>query len=242
VRVLPLALWVLLLLVSPSKAGELLISAAMGVKELITAVGKDFEREKGHTVIFNFASSGKLARQVEMGAGVDLYVSASKFWADYLKEKGLLKSVSPFARTDLVVVTYKGSKVTSLKEAKRIALGDSLAPVGKYALQSLKNLGLYDELKNRLVYAPDVRQITIWVATKNADAGIIYYSDYLRFKDRLKLLEVLPESSHDPVKFYVGVVSSSQKKKLAEEFKEFLLSAPSTTYKRFGFSRCEGEN
>lgn len=214
----------------------------MGTKELVTAIGKDFEKEKGHLVIFNFASSGKLAGQIERGADVDVYISASRFWANYLKEKGLLESVSPFAKTELVVVTYRSSKITSLQEAERIALGDRLAPVGKYAIQALQKLGLYDKLRDRLVYAPNVRQITIWVTTKNADAGIIYYSDYLKFKDRLKLLEVLPETSHDPIRFYVGIVSSSKKKEVAGEFKEFLLSAPSSTYKSFGFSKCGERN
>jgi len=239
VRALLLALWILLFWAFPCRAEELLVSAAMGVRELLTALGKDFEKKEGLPVVFNFASSGKLAGQIEGGAEVDVYISASRFWANYLKRKKLLKSVSPFAKTELVVVTYKGSEVTSLQDAETVAVGDRLAPVGKYALQSLKKLGLYSKLKNRLVYAPDVRQIAVWVATKNADAGIIYYSDYLKFKDRLKLLEILPETSHDPIRFYVGIVSSSKKKEIAEKFKEFLLSAPSNTYKRFGFSKCK---
>ncbi len=224
-------------LLSNSFAAELSISAAMGTRELVSEIGNRFEKQTGNRVIFNFSSSGKLAKQIESGAPADVYISASKFWMDYLVKKGVVdkESTLPFAKTKLVLVVPKNSKVTSLENAEKIAVGDKLAPVGKYALETLKKLGLYEKVKEMLVFAPTVRQITIWVITGNADAGIVYYSDYLKFKDKLKLIEVFPENSHRPIMFYVGLVNSSQKKDLGKKFEEFLLSQDEKEFEKFGF-------
>ncbi len=222
------------------QAAQLEVSAAMGTRELVLKLGKMFEERTGNRVVFNFSSSGKLARQVESGAPADVYISASKFWMDYLIKKGIVDSVFPFAGTELVLVAPKGSKLKSLKEAERIAVGDRLAPVGMYALQTLRNLGILDEVKGKLVFAPNVRQITVWVITGNADAGIIYYSDYLKFRKRLRLVRVFPETSHDPIRFYIGLVRSSSGKKVSREFESFLLSQDEKVYSDFGFFKVKG--
>ncbi len=235
--ILAVVTFIITFVFSNSFAAELSISAAMGTRELISEIGNRFEKQTGNRVIFNFSSSGKLAKQIESGAPADVYISASKFWMDYLVKKGVVdkESALPFAKTKLVLVVPKNSKVTSLEKAEKIAVGDNLSPVGKYALETLKNLGLYEKVKERLVFAPTVRQITIWVITGNADAGIIYYSDYLKFKDKLRLIEVFPESSHRPIMFYVGLVNSSQKKNLGKKFEEFLLSQDGKEFEKFGF-------
>ncbi len=229
----------LLLLPITSSAKEFLISSAAGVMEFTKEVGREFERERGCKVIFNFSSSGRIAKQIEAGAPTDLFISASAFWVNYLKERGLLKpeTVRPFAKTNLVVVTLKGSKVESLSQAATIAVGNKFAPVGVYALESLKSLGLYGKLKGRLIYAPTVRQITLWVISGNADAGIIYYSDYLKYRDKLKLIEVLPEKSHSPIEFFTACTGSNLRE--CKEFEEFLRGVPEETYQKFGLKKVK---
>ncbi len=224
-------------------AAELSVSAAMGVREFISYLGKEFENKTGSRVVFNFSSSGKLANQIEFGAPVDVYISASDFWMNYLVSKGIVdkNTVFPFAGTELAVVTFVKSGITSLQEAKRIAIGDELAPVGRYAVEALKNLGLYGKLKNRFVFAPTVRHIAVWVITGNADVGVVYYSDYLKFKDRLKLLKILPKDSHSPILFYIGLVRSTHQRALAEKFEKFLFSVGEEEFKKFGFYKIKGD-
>ena len=228
-------LGVLLLLTAPAFSRELWVFCAMGIRDLAKATAKDFKEK----VVFNFSSSGKLAKQIEMGAPADLYLSANKFWVDYLKGKGLLEkdTITPVAKTELVVIAPKNSKIKGLSQAEKIAVGDRSAPVGRYALESLKRLGLYDKLKGKLVFAPNVRQVAVWVATGNADAGIVYLSDYLRFKNEVKLLEVLPESSHEPIVFYGAVVKGAKNGAAAEKFLKKLKNEPEETFEKFGFKR-----
>ncbi len=231
----------ILLFISASVYGkELLISAALGTKELVKTVGEEFQKETGEKVIFNFSSSGKLINQIVAGAPSDIYISASKFWVDYGVKKGALngKTVKPFAETSLVLIAPRDGKAKRVTDAKRIAVGDRLAPVGKYAVETLKNLGIYEKVKDRLIYAPTVRQITVWVMTGNADLGIVYYSDYFKFRDRVKLIKIFPDRLHTPIRFYVGCVKGGNLKE-CREFEKALLQTGSSTFNKFGFRKVE---
>jgi molybdate transport system substrate-binding protein len=225
----------------PSFATELLVSSAAGISSFVKEAGELFFKESGVKVSYNISSSGRIAKQIEMGAPTSLFVSASKYWIDYLSKLSLLEeeTVFPFATTRLVVVAPKDSSLKSLKEAQTIAVGNRFAPVGSYAVESLKNLGLYDELKERLVYAPTVKQIALWVASGNADAGIIYYSDYLAYKDRLRLVGELPPDSHSPIYFYAACVKESEEKKACRDFGTLLKELPPSFYRKFGFEKVE---
>jgi len=235
-----LLLIIIIALLSPlASAAELLVSSAVGAKSFVETAGKEFEKTRGIRVLFNFSSSGKIAKQIELGAPTDLFISASKFWIDYLLEKKLLlpSSVKPLAGTKLVLISPKSSGLRSILDARRIAVGDKYAPVGKYAIETLKGLGIYEKVRKRLVFAPNAKQVAVWVVTGNADAGIVYYSDYLKFKDNLRLVEVFPDSLHSPIKFWMGVVRSSRSLKLAEDFEDFMLSLSNELYEKFGFEK-----
>ena len=231
------------LFVGNSYANDLLISAAMGTKDLVSKIGADFQRKTGVNVAFNFSSSGRLAKQIEAGAPADVYISASKFWMNYLLKKGFIfpSTAKPFASTKLVLVVPLNSHITSITEARKIAVGNRLAPVGKYAIETLKNLGIYDELKNKLIYAPTVRQISVWVMTGNADAGIIYYSDYVKFKNKLKLLKVFPDRLHEPITFWVGIVKGTRNYSKAKRFENFIFNTKDKVFERFGFEKLSGD-
>lgn len=231
---------VLLLLSTATYGKELFIFAAMGTKGLVKTVGNEFQRETGTRLTLNFASSGKLLNQIVAGAPSDVYISASKFWADYgVKRKTLLKeTVKPFAETSLVLIAPKNGKVKELTEAQKIAVGNRLSPVGKYAIETLKNLEVYGRVKEKLVYAPTVRQVTVWVMTENADLGIVYYSDYLKFKDKVKLIKVFPDNLHNPIRFYVACVKGGNLKE-CKEFERALSETKDFIYKKFGFRKVK---
>jgi len=211
---------------------ELFVFCAAGSKELVEEVAKRFEKEKEVKVIMNVSSSGVLAKQIELGANGDVFISANEYWMKYLKDKGILKTYFPFAQTKLVLVARKGSSVSSFNEAEKIAVGDRLAPVGRYALETLKKIGVYDSVKQKLVFAPTVRHITVWVITGNADLGIIYYSDFLKFKDKLKLVKIFGEDTHSPILFFVSGITDKAESK---EFVRMLMELDTKTLLKYGF-------
>ena len=72
----------------------------------------------------------------------------------------------------------------------------------------LTHLGLYDRLKPKFVLAKDVRQVLTYVATGNADAGIVYATD-ARISSKVKVVATAPAGSHSPVIYPIAIVKDS---------------------------------
>ncbi len=190
----------------------------MGAKEAAKEIIDAFEKETHNKVFASFSSSGKLAKQIEAGAPCDLFISASPFWVDYLKRKKLIIKEAPIAKTKLVLVTSQKFNVKNIKDickAEKIAIGNyKFAPFGKYAVEALKNLRLWQCIKNKVLLANNVAQATMWVITENVDLAIIYFSDYLIFQRKLKVVTIFPEETHSPIVFTAAAITPEGKKLL----------------------------
>src|SRR4029077_2246386 len=111
---------------------------------------------------------GMLARQIEDGAPVDVFVSAGWPEVERLQAKGLVADEPVVvARNRLVVVVPKGSPwigqdpkaLLESPDVAKIASGDpKTVAVGKYAKQALEAAGLWASLEPKMVFASEVRQ------------------------------------------------------------------------------------
>jgi molybdate transport system substrate-binding protein len=168
-----------------SERDELVVSAAASLQEVMTAAAESFEAaHPSVSVQLNFASSGSLRQQIELGSPVEVFVSASTDHVDRLVESGLVESADRriFARNELVLVTTKES-VRTLDDLQddavtRVAIGDPRSvPAGQYALQWLESEGLWESIKEKTVLGGDVRQVLSYVERGEVDAGIVYATD-----------------------------------------------------------------
>ena len=233
---------IVLLFMKGAFASEIVVSAAASTREVVNDIATLFEKKTGIKVVKNFTSSGKLAQQIAAGAPVDVYISASKKWIEFLKRRNLLKEVKPFASNELVVITSLDSSFSTLgdlRKARVVAIGDyRFAPCGKYAREALQNFGLWEDLKDRLILGKDVNQVVFWVMTGNADAGIVYRTDYMRIKDRVRKIYTFPENSHGQIAYFIAVVSNSKHPLEAEKFVSFFLKQKGVL-REYGFKPVE---
>ena len=77
-------------------------------------------------------------------------------------------------------------------------------PVGQYAEESLRALGLWDRLQPKLVLAENVRQALEYVARGEVDAGFVYTTDAAVRADRVKEAFRPGEDTYRPVLYPVG--------------------------------------
>lgn len=229
-----------------SKPADLTVSAAISLKDALDAITPLYAKaEPTITLHFNLGASGTLQQQIEQGAPVDVYISAAPEQMDALAKEGQLLAGT---RHDLVrntivlIVPAGGSRVSTFKDllgpgVKFVAIGEPhTVPAGKYAQEVLTHLGLYDQLKSKFVLAKDVRQVLTYVATGNADAGIVYATD-AKISSQVKVVAVAPEDSHSPVVYPVAVLKSAKNPASAKSFVEFLLSASAQNiFQKYGFS------
>ncbi|HET7342255.1 MAG TPA: molybdate ABC transporter substrate-binding protein, partial [Methylomirabilota bacterium] len=177
-----LALLLALAAAPPSASAETLTcSVAISMKEAVEEVGRRFTAtHPGVTLSYNFGASGALARQIEAGAPVDLFVSAGQQQMDELARAGLLVAGTRrvFARNVLSVVVPADAALVPARPVdlldarlRHVVIGNPrTVPVGQYAEQSLRALGLWERLQPRLVLAENVRQALDYVARGEVDA------------------------------------------------------------------------
>src|SRR5437763_4401789 len=148
-RTLVTLLLVLGLLAVPGAAGaqEMMISAAISMKDAVEALGKRFAQGRpGVTLRYNFGCSGELQKQIEAGAPVDVFVSAAQRQMDELERRGLIVAASRrvFARNVLVAIKPADSTLDLAKPAdlldpriQKIVIGNPrTVPVGQYTEES----------------------------------------------------------------------------------------------------------
>jgi molybdate transport system substrate-binding protein len=162
-----------------SSASAEVFAAAASLKPVMEKVAAQFEKEKGIRMDGVYGASGQLARQIEMGAPYDLYLSADEKWAKYLEEKGKLEKVRPVAECPLVLwwAAEKAPSLDLVKDAKvRVAIADpAVAPYGALAKGYLEKAKLYGKIEkeNRLVIAGDVLKAGLAAKSGGADAAYI---------------------------------------------------------------------
>lgn len=227
---------------------ELNISAASSLKEAMARIEKEYEKiNEDVNLVINYGSSGSLQQQIEQGAPCDVFISAGQTQMKALKKANLLLegTYKDLLENDLVLIAPKDSDISNLEDittnkVKHIAIGEpSSVPAGKYADEVLVNLDLKDKVKDKLVFAKDVKEVLAWTQLKNAEVGFVYYSDTIN-TDNIKIVETMPSTSHSSIIYPIAVIKESNKQNDAKEFEEFLLSKEGQAIlKDFGYKSVE---
>jgi molybdate transport system substrate-binding protein len=166
------------------------IAAASDLKFALEEVAARYRQETGTSVRLVFGSSGNLSTQILNGAPFDVFLSADESLTKKIHFAGLSDDAGQvFGRGRLVLYLPKGSQVKAdsqlagLEQAlktgviKRLAIANpDHAPYGHRAMQALKNSGLWAVAQPALVLGENVSQAASFVATGNAQAGLIAWS------------------------------------------------------------------
>ena len=128
-------------------AAEIQVYAAASLTDVLTEIGEQYQKETGDQLIFNFAASSILARQIEEGAPADIFFSADEAKMDSLQKKQLIvpETRKSLLSNTLVIVVPEDSKL-KLSSAKDlvnvkgyIAIAEpKTVPAGIYAKEYLK--------------------------------------------------------------------------------------------------------
>lgn len=243
------ALVVTLLLVSgvsPAAAEELLVSAAISLKDPLEQIGRRFAGARDAAVRFNFGASGELQRQIEAGAPVDVFVSASAREVDALVAAGRVDAATRRLVAGNVLIAIKPSDLpldlpgpSDLldRRVRRVALGNPrTVPAGQYARQSLEALGLWARIEPKMVFAENVRQVLDWVARGEVDVGFVYATDAVLRRDQVRLAFPVPDDTHAPIVYVAAVVAATRQPERARAFVDVLASRDAElVFRRFGF-------
>lgn len=234
---------------SPSiKQREIRVAAAADLKFAFDALADEFRAIHPDVALtVTYGSSGNFYAQLSNGAPFDIFLSADIQYPRKLIESGIADKDSEFlyAIGHLVVWVPNNTKlnVSSLSAltdpaVKKIAIANpTVAPYGHAAEAALKKSGIYEQVKDRLVFGENIAQAAQFVESQAADAGMIALSlaKSAAMRDKGRYWEVPPDLY--PRLDQGGVVMKSAKdREAALSLRSFILSDEGRTIlKRFGF-------
>lgn len=210
---------------------ELRISAATSLKDALTEVQPAFEKANNVRLVYNFGASGVLQKQIEGGAPVDVFASASPKQIDELVAKGLVsaESTTTFAGNDLVIFVPKGNPAhitgpRDLASAQRLTTGNpASAPHGAKAQEWLTRLGMWDGLESKFAFAENAAQTYEYVSRGEVDAGIGFASE-VDGKSDVEVVYTVPAGEITPIRYVAAPVAGSPQQALDSAFLTFLHS------------------
>jgi molybdate transport system substrate-binding protein len=228
--------------------GTVAVAAASDLTYAMNEIAANFEKATGCTVRLSLGSSGNFLTQIENGAPFDVFFSADIAYPKKLEMEGLAAPGSTYlyAVGKIVLWTRKDSRVdvgkgfSALRDpaVKKIAIANpEHAPYGRAAEEALRQSGVYDAIKDRLVLGENISQAAEFVESGNADAGILALSLVVSpaMKDKGRAWNI-PENLYAPIQQGAVVVGAAANPQGARQFLDYIkLPATAALLERYGF-------
>ena len=234
---------IFLILSSQAIASDLFMYCGAGLRQPVDVLLKDYRQQTGVNTIVEFGGSGQLLTRFKATGKGDLYLPGSQFYVDQLKKDGrVLFSLPVVLHTPVVAVNKKmADKVKTFadlaKPGVRVGLGDPKAmALGRTAEDILNNSGIKAGiLKNTVVRAATVKQLTLYVVRGDVAAAIIARADAVQNPDSLVFFEIDP-NWYTPEIVTAAVLDSAKDPGEARKLAEYLGSPHAiTVFGKYGF-------
>ena len=237
-------------------SGDLYVFIAASLNNVMEVIQKDFNEEYPDVnILFNADSSGTLQTQIEEGSRCDIFFSAATKQMDALVDEELAKkdSVVDLLENKVVLIKPKGgeTKVTgfeNITDAANIALAGEDVPVGQYAREIFKNLGIEDDVnKMEINEGKNVTEVLASVSEGSNEVGIVYATDAASVADKVDIIAEAPEGSlKTPVLYPVGLTedkeASDSEAAAADAFLAYLQTDEALkVFEEYGFTPYKAE-
>lgn len=241
-----------LLICSPfaaTQAAGVTVFAAASLKNVLEEIAPAYEAKTGDTLQVSLSGSSGLARQIQLGAPADIFISANTVWMDFLQENGLIDPASRFdlLGNELVVIgagpdapTIDLAELPALLGTGRLAMAQlDAVPAGIYGKAALEHLGLWSRLAAKVAQTGNVRAALVLVSLGEAPFGIVYATDAIADKNVTIVARFTP-ASHAPIIYPVAAVAGAKPDRTAP-FLAFLRGeAARAVFERHGFRFLAG--
>jgi molybdate transport system substrate-binding protein len=155
------------------------VATAANVQFAMGELKKEFNKQTGIEIKTVLSSSGKLTAQINNGAPFDVFMSADMNFPQKLYDEGFATTKpKTYAYGTLVLWTMKdldlSDSISLLKSDKvvKIALANpKTAPYGQESVNSLNYYKIFDQVKNKIVYAESISQVNNYISSMVADIG-----------------------------------------------------------------------
>ncbi|MGV8135128.1 MAG: molybdate ABC transporter substrate-binding protein [Mangrovibacterium sp.] len=207
------------------------VAAAANLRYVFEEIQTTYTRQYPQvSVSANFGSSGTLLQQIINGADFNLFMAADDQFPVKLKDQGAASGeVKVYAEGKLVLWSNtldvsKGLEILTDPSVRRIAVAKpELAPYGDRAIECLKKAGLYEKVKDKIVFADNISQTAQFAQTGNAEVAFLAMSLTLTPDMKGSVCELDP-GMYKPIKQAMVLVKNWKANPDAVKFMQFILS------------------
>ena len=217
-------------------AGTIRIAVAANVSYAIDDLKKAFNKIHPDTKVqVVLGSSGKLTAQIKHGAPYQLFMSANMKYPEALyKDKVAVTKPLVYAQGTLAYLSHKpqdfskGMALTKDENIKKIAVANpKTAPYGKATVEAMKSASVYEEVKNKFVFAESISQTVSYTVTAT-DMGFIaksslYSPKMKQYKEGMHWAEVDPKL-YTPIEQGIVILKKGEENSEVKAFYDFMLS------------------
>jgi len=227
---------------------------AASLKNSMTTIQEMYSKVQPNvTIVLNPDSSGTLKTQIDEGATCDIFFSAAMKQMNDLNTEGFIDttSITKVLENQVVLIKPKGGAtlVTSfdtITKAKNIALAGEDVPVGAYAREIFKSLGIYDKvMAMEINQGANVTAVLAAVSEGSNEVGVVYATDAASVASKIDIIASAPSGSlTTPVVYPVGLVknkdASAAQTAAAKDFISYLQKDEVTSiFTGYGFSKAK---
>ncbi len=228
-----------------ARADEVTLIAPGGIRDAIQRMIPEFERKTGHTVKATFGSGGGTKQQVMRGEPFDVPVVQPPLAEVLATGHVVAGSETPLARVPVAVAVRKGAAKPDISSgeavrkmllaAKAVSFPDGSrgAAAGVSFEDTLRRLGIFDEMQPKLVRVQGGANAMVVLAKGETDVGLTFLSEI--HNPGVDIVGPLPVAISTPTAL-VGFVSTHARSPEAAKALLSYLSSPEVagTYRALG--------
>jgi len=226
-----------LLALRTAGAQEIRVAAAADLQFALDEIAAQYQKQAGRKIDVSYGSSGNFFAQIQNGAPFDVLLSADIEYPRKLEAAGLAEPGTLYeyavgriviwmpadVRVDLAKLGWKALLEPAIG---KIAIANpEHAPYGRAAVAALRNAGIYEQVRAKLVFGENIAQAAQFVSSRNAQAGILALSLAISppMKDGNRW--EIPANLHPPIEQGAVIMKNAKNKQGARDFLTFLKSA-----------------
>ena len=207
--------------------------------EILDTYKKEYPDVK---VSFDTEDSAALMRKIrDKNARPDIFIANGPREIMPLLEKKLIlaETIVPIGNDSVILVTLASNPKNIMRvedlakpEVKSISIPEpKINSSGMVAVALLQNLGIWDKIKDKVVFTEFGRDTRSYLIENKTDAAIIYRSglyeelkayDQVIVPANMLVVEDLIKNPEGKIQFGAGILTSSKNKKLAEDFIKYM--------------------
>ncbi len=197
---------IILLFAESAEAGQTHVAVAANFTEPAREIAKLFREKTGHEAILIFGASGAFFTQITHDAPFEVFLSADEERPRLAVEQGYAMPDSRFTYAIGKLVLWSrvldvadGEAVLRAGKFSKLAIANpNSAPYGAAAIETMKALGVFDQLQPKLVRGNSISQAFQFVDTRNAEIGFVALAQLHGVTAGTRWL--VPENLHSPIR------------------------------------------